>query len=96
MKQQLQDNPELIEALAQLEHEQWSHWINYQLKECAIDHEIMTKEECEQARDKWEAWVDLANTPYNKLTAQQRKTDREWARKAYNIIIKAVLGALDP
>lgn len=72
---------DLVEVLAELEHEQWSHWINYQLKECAVDLETMTEEECEEARDKWEHWVDLAQAPYAKLSEKEKESDRVWARR---------------
>ena len=78
----------LLESLARLEHEQWSHWIDFQLNKCAIDPRTMTKEECEEARDKWESWVDKANTPYEKLTEKDKKSDREWARKVLDLVFR--------
>ena len=79
---------ELLEALARLEHEQWCHWIKFQLDECAIDPETMTEEQCEEAGDKWDAWVDLSQKPYEKLTEEQKESDRVWARKVLEIIKK--------
>lgn len=79
-KKQLQD-PAFLEKLAELEHEQWKHWMDFQLEECAIDEETMSQEECEAAGEKWEAWSDLADIPYSELTEEQKESDREWARK---------------
>jgi len=66
---------ELIEALAELEHEQWSHWITYQDK--------MMKKEGGLALI-W--WRTLATAPYWKLTEKQKESDREWARKVLQVL----------
>ena len=62
---------ELLEKLAELEHQQWSHWINYQTKIPFQD---------------WELWLKLANTPYSELSEGHKESDREWARKVLRLL----------
>jgi len=61
----------LVEKLAELEHEQWSHWINY--------------EKHTQFKN-LENWFRQAFTPYQKLTEKEKESDRQWARKVLAII----------
>lgn len=62
----------LLEKLAELEHEQWAHLINY------ID----------KRNDdvRWARWRLLASTKYWGLTEEQKESDREWARKVLAIV----------
>ena len=60
----------LLERLAELEHEQWAHWISYQLR-------VGVKLDMEQ----WKRWHDLARIPYTNLSEKEKESDREWARK---------------
>lgn len=57
---------ELLERLAQLEHEQWSHWFRYTLQH-------LTPENLER-------WTKQAHTPYQDLTDAEKEKDRKWAR----------------
>jgi len=85
------NDAELLEELAKLEHEQWCHWINYQLGCSAVDPDTGLTEDGltdDEARAKWESWADLAQTPYEKLTEKQKDSDRVWARKVLNLIKK--------
>ena len=63
----------VIEALAELEHEQWMSWA----KEVARSEPFLT--EGRKAR-----WL-LAMIPYSSLTEEQKEHDRVWARKALDL-----------
>jgi hypothetical protein len=57
---------DLIEALAEIEHEQWMHWS----KTVAVDV-------ADVVRSKWQrSWVDYAD-----LEDNMQEADRVWARK---------------
>jgi hypothetical protein len=57
---------ELLERLAELEHEQWVAWSR------AVAAEVPA-----ERRRRWqECWV-----PYAELTEEVKELDREWARK---------------
>jgi len=65
----------LLEKLAELEHEQWSHWAMHML-------ENMTAENIER-------WRWQANTTYENLSEPEKEKDREWARKVLDAIVNA-------
>ncbi len=57
---------DLLERLAELEHEQWAAWSRSVAAEVAPE-----------VRRRWEAsWV-----PYAELSEEQKELDRIWARK---------------
>lgn len=59
---------ELIEALAELEHEQWVEW-----SRTIVQQELISAER----RERWERyWV-----PYSELPEDVKEHDRVWARK---------------
>lgn len=60
-----------LEKLAELEHEQWSHWTEYMLNN-------LTKENIER-------WKGQIKTSYSKLSEKEKESDREWARRALRI-----------
>jgi hypothetical protein len=62
---------DLVEALAEIEHQQWMHWS----QAVAAHVPPMT-------REKWKAsWVD-----YNTLTDDVKEVDRVWARKVVALL----------
>lgn len=68
----MEDKIDIIEELAALEHEQWSHWMRHMINN-------LTKENI----DRWSALID---TPYSDLTEEQKKSDRYWAIQSLVII----------
>ena len=67
---------EIIESLAELEHEQWMKWADT----------IMQTEKISDAR--FARWASCM-IPYTDLTEEMKEFDREWARKALAILRKA-------
>ena len=73
---QLHPHDELIEALAEVEHEQWMHW-----------SQAVATEVPETTRDKWRrSWA-----PYANLTDELKEADRVWARKVVSLLQKQKL-----
>ena len=70
------DSPELLEMLANLEHQQWSHIIQYLLEENMLQLGKMKTFEYRQ----------LAKKSYFILREEQKDSDREWAKKVLAIL----------
>ena len=62
----------LREELAALEHEQWAHWTAH-----LLDH--FTPENVAR----WRRQVD---TPYERLSDEEKEKDREWADKVLALL----------
>jgi len=63
------------EKLANLEHQQWSHWTKYLLLEKHDD------------KDR-ETWLWQMKTPYDELSEKEKNSDRKWADKVIKLIKK--------
>jgi len=68
----LEDKEDVLEKLAELEHEQWAHWTKYMLNN--LNDENISH------------WKEQIKTPYSDLSEKEKDSDREWARKALKII----------
>jgi hypothetical protein len=62
---------ELLEKLAELEHEQWAAWAR------AVAGEVSP-----QRRDRWQT----SFVPYAELTEGAKEEDRLWARKVLDLL----------
>jgi hypothetical protein len=60
------------ERLAELEHDQWSHWTEYMLNN-------LTPENIKR-------WRNQIKTPYSRLTEKEKASDRVWADKVIKIV----------
>lgn len=65
---------EIIEKLAELEHEQWSRWVKYMIY--AYGPENIKK------------WQKQAETKYNDLSEKEKESDREYAIKVLELLKK--------
>ncbi len=63
---------DFIEELADLEHQQWSHWTKYFLSN--FD---------KQNVERWSAQIKI---PYKMLSEKEKESDRIWARKVVKLI----------
>ena len=62
---------DLVEALAEIEHEQWMHW-----------SQSVAAEVTEATKVKWQrSWAD-----YVKLADDLKEADRMWARKVVTLL----------
>ena len=73
------NSPELLEKLAELEHEQWSHWIQHQhkLRKGMVNYVYAQK---------WKDWLKLSRTPYSELTEEQKESDRQFAKEVLKVL----------
>ena len=67
----------LLEKLADLEHQQWSHLAKYLINLIEDDKSVY---------EKLEDWKCLDYTDYSKLSEEDKEKDRFWARKVLQIL----------
>ncbi len=69
------NDDEILEKLAELEHEQWKHWTKslYKYHRKEVSHDLMSK------------WVQNW-APYNMLSNDEQEKDRIWARKVIELL----------
>jgi len=82
----LTEEQDLIEKLAALEHEQWSHWMKYFFNRMNImyrkfGYDTNGEYVFELNSTDVDRWKNQMNTPYSELTEKEKESDREWARK---------------
>lgn len=78
------DSPELLEELASLEHQRWSHWQRYLHSKCTpLPDGSLTI-----PADLVKRWTEQMSTPYEALPEDQRVSDREQVQR-YLPLIKA-------
>lgn len=77
---------EVLEALAALEHERWSHWQRYLHSKCiprddgslTIPAELVAR------------WTAQMSTPYGGLSEKEKESDREQVRQTLELINAAI------
>lgn len=76
----------LIDKLADVEHERWSHWQRYLHSKCerARDGSLVIPA---HLVDRWELQM---NTPYAALSEEEKESDREQVRRYLPIIADAL------
>ncbi len=78
---------ELLETLASVEHERWSHWQRYMHSKCVPqgdDGALLIP------ADLVKHWEKQIATPYSELTDVQKESDREQVRKYLPLIVDAL------
>ena len=66
------DSIELMETLADIEHERWSSWMRYMFDNWTCDNVIR--------------WVGQMNAPYSELPEYSKESDRKEVRKTISAI----------
>jgi hypothetical protein len=81
------NDPALLESLAAIEHERWSHWQQYLHAQCepGSDGSLMIPSSLV------ERWERQSTTPYAALPDEEKESDREQVR-LYLPVIAAALG----
>ena len=76
----------LIEALAAVEHERWSHWQRYLHGQCERrdDGALVIPPTLAQR------WSEQMSTPYDALSDQEKESDREQVQRYLPIIAAAL------
>jgi hypothetical protein len=68
---------QLLETLAAIEHERWSHWQRYMHSKCVPkDGALLIPAELVRQ------WENQIATPYSELTEEKKESDREQVRMA--------------
>lgn len=79
----------LLEELAAVEHERWSHWQRYMHSQCEATDDgglLIPPELVEQ-------WTTQLNTPYSALSEREKESDREQVRRYLPKIASALRDA---
>jgi len=74
---------ELLEKLAELEHQQWEFWSKSVCSHLLLDRSPMRmRDRVLTKHDSWELlWV-----PYDRLSEEMKEEDRKFARKVLDIL----------
>lgn len=81
----------LVERLAAVEHERWSHWQRYVHSKCVRQPDGALLIPAGLVA-RWERQID---TKYSELAEQERKSDREQVRKYLPLIASALAERVD-
>ena len=79
---------ELLEPLAAIEHERWSHWQQYLHSKCVPrpDGSLLIPADLV---DRWQKQIDAK---YDELSEHEKESDREQVRKWFPLIAAALKG----
>lgn len=83
------DSATLLEALASIEHERWSHWQQHLHEQCLPgpnDSLIIPRELVHR-------WSAQMTTSYDELTEEEKESDREQVRRYLPSIATAIRNA---
>lgn len=83
-------SPELLEQLADLEHQQWAHWTQYLLGRLTLRPNYVKVDK--KTQKDFKRWAKQIITPYRNLSKKEKESDREWARKVLERINKVFGG----
>lgn len=76
------------ERLAAIEHERWSHWQSYMHAQCEPQPDGALLIPAELVA-RWNAQI---SRPYEELTAEEKRSDREQVQRYLPIIVEALKG----
>ena len=78
---------ELLEDLASIEHERWSHWQSYMHSKCVPQGDSGALLIPAELVKQWEKQIA---TPYSKLSEEEKESDREQVRKYLPLIVRVL------
>lgn len=78
------ETKELIEILAAIEHDRWSHWQSYLHSKCKKNDDGSLT----MPRELVEKWNTQIETNYYDLTEKEKESDREQVMKYLNYILE--------
>jgi hypothetical protein len=84
--QALLHSPDLIEVLASLEHERWSHWQRYLHGQCAPGADGSLTIPSDLVR----RWTTQMNTSYTQLSEDEKDSDRVQVQRYLPVIAAAL------
>lgn len=71
-----------IEQLASVQHDIWSHWMQYMFSECKQNEDGSYVIPAGKAQH----WQRQMNTKYNDLSESEKESDREQAQKVMAVL----------
>jgi hypothetical protein len=75
------DPQELLEEVADMQHQIWAHWMTYLFSRCpAVDGQVLIPASLV------ERWLRQINTPYSELTEIEKESDRQVAAEALSVV----------
>jgi len=80
-------NKEIIEKLADIEHQRWADWQKYMMLSCFKERGLRDKNMVlEIPKSQWDNWHRQIMTPYKDLTEKEKDSDREQVDRYLPII----------
>ena len=84
------DLKQIVELLADLEHERWSNWQSYlhsklyeiDNKDISFNHHLKIL-----PTEMYNHWERQINTPYSQLTEKEKQSDREEVKKTLRTLV---------
>jgi hypothetical protein len=93
----MENEEKLIEELADVVHEQWSHWMKYMLSKAkAIDVQFsFGNNGCAVLfeHEDYVRWIRQKETLYKDLSEKEKNSDKEWAKKYLSIFKNSLRNA---
>lgn len=80
------ESADLLDELAAVEHERWSHWQRYLHDQCRPGPDGSLTIPADQVR----RWSTQMSTPYSELSDEERESDREQVRRYLPLIARAL------
>ena len=81
---------ELVEILAEKEHDRWAHWQKYMHERVYDSSQSINPHLKVIPTEDYNRWERQLNTPYSELSEKEKESDRKQVRK-YLPIIEQVL-----
>jgi hypothetical protein len=78
----------LLEDLAELEHSQWAHWTKYMLDRLEQLEKEQDANDPYKVQKQIKNWRRQIDTPYDKLSEKEKDSDRKWAGKVLECIVR--------
>lgn len=79
------DKENLIEILADIEHERWSKWMRYMFKCGRFEDDTGA---WTMPADKVERWQRQMNTPYAELSDREQESDRQEVKTSLKALVE--------
>lgn len=80
----------LIEILADIEHDRWAKWQKYMHSKMNVQETAEHNTVIFFPNELFKRWSRQINTPYSKLSEDEKESDRNQVRPYMEIIIKAI------
>lgn len=72
----------MLEKIAKVQHEIWTHWMEYLFDEASINEDGSVTLSAEDVA----RWKRQISTDYEQLSEKEKESDREQARKVIDVL----------